>query len=736
MTEYPLDLIRSRGQLDVAKPRRLLTELDSDRYSKHLVVFRPDGKAVDDLVQKASKAIPGLTDSSVVHRVLRHNPDCVIAIARKRKFNPAVPFGDGFFAFLPLNKAGLYQLAAGALDTGNPDLSLIARPDETPAGIYVWATFAPGPIAAGVALAMERIEVAPYAGVSLYSRPNTPEGFRFNENLGWKRGAKVGPIYAPHLYTFPRTAVSPPIYDSYRVVGATEPLIATLAHAPLTASFHARDVTQIDAESPRFEISDSAGISTQANWESGAGTLTAIASHRSSTIRRDYDLDNSPADLAYDPRDGERFHLSTFELRFQGEAGPLDYLVGGYVSRGLIVSRDSHSAGKAFDAYINGMTGGAIPLITGLPAGRNFPAGSGVLDVYRQRTDTFALFTHEIVKLTDTLSATLGVRYSKEEKTLAASIATSNPGCVQALSLHPGLVGVPANLAPLVCLPNFDPRYDGAYTTSRGDGSWSGTAALNQHLTDAFSAYVSYSRGYKSGGYQMERSGMSVTSPSLSQLAFNEETTDAYEAGIKGQSQDGAWRTSTALFHSTFSDYQFSYFTGLNRRTQNVPKLVTKGIEAEAAYRPIKELELTASGIYQEAIFGGSGFPAALVQLQGATAPLAPRWVGVAGVNYREAIPSVGVTAFGAMDVRWQSKSNVGSSASPSPNFFQGAYAVVGARLGIEAPERHWRVELWARNLFNQRAWALLSSTTLQPGSVSGFVTDPRAAGVTTTFTW
>ncbi len=229
MTEYPLDLIRSRGQLDVAKPRRLLTELDSDRYSKHLVVFRPDGKAVDDLVQKASKAIPGLTDSSVVHRVLRHNPDCVIAIARKRKFNPAVPFGDGFFAFLPLNKAGLYQLAAGALDTGNPDLSLIARPDETPAGIYVWATFAPGPIAAGVALAMERIEVAPYAGVSLYSRPNTPEGFRFNENLGWKRGAKVGPIYAPHLYTFPRTAVSPPIYDSYRRDGSEAGVSVTVA---------------------------------------------------------------------------------------------------------------------------------------------------------------------------------------------------------------------------------------------------------------------------------------------------------------------------------------------------------------------------------------------------------------------------------------------------------------------------------------------------------------------------
>jgi predicted GNAT family N-acyltransferase len=168
------------------------------------------------LVEKARAAIPGLTDTSVVHRVLRHNPDCIIAIARKRKFNPDVPFGDGFFAFLPLNKMGLLQLATNTLDTRNPDLSVITRPDETPAGIYVWATYAPGPLAAGVALAMEKVEVAPYAGVNLYSRPNTPEGFRFNENLGWKKGAKVGPIYASHLYTYSRSPVAPPLYDSYR----------------------------------------------------------------------------------------------------------------------------------------------------------------------------------------------------------------------------------------------------------------------------------------------------------------------------------------------------------------------------------------------------------------------------------------------------------------------------------------------------------------------------------------
>src|SRR5215469_9808955 len=98
---------------------------------------------------------------------------------------------------------------------------------------------------------------------------------------------------------------------------------------------------------------------------------------------------------------------------------------------------------------MNALAGGAIPLITGLPAGSNFPAGVGILDVYRQRTNTYALFTHHILQLTDDLSAVFGARYSNEDKSLAASIATSNPGCSHALALHPNLAGVPAALQPL-----------------------------------------------------------------------------------------------------------------------------------------------------------------------------------------------------------------------------------------------------------------------------------------------
>jgi iron complex outermembrane recepter protein len=263
-----------------------------------------------------------------------------------------------------------------------------------------------------------------------------------------------------------------------------------------------------------------------------------------------------------------------------------------------------------------------------------------------------------------------------------------------------------------------------------------GSSAASERFFESWNAYVSYSRGYKGGGFQLDRSGMDSLSPSLSQLAFEHETADSFEGGIKGADPNGRWRTSTAVFYTRFSNYQFSYFTGYNRRTRNVPELVTKGVETENAYRPFRPLELSFSGIYQEVVFGDSGFPEGLTPLQGTTAPIAPRWVLVGAASYEQALDGLGVTAFGNVDIRWQSKSNVGASATPSPAFAQDPYAVVGARIGVETAARNWKVELWVRNLFNQRAWSLLNSTTLQPGSISGFVTDPRSWGITVIAAW
>ena len=231
MTEHSLQLVRSTENTSVKTPKHPLGELNAERVAKHLILFRPAVDAIDDLVARARARIPGMTDNSIVHGVIAHNPDCLWAIARRRKCNQENVVGEGFVAMLPLTAAGLMHLGAGTLDTRNPDLSLLAKPGERPAAIYIWATFAPGVLAAGVALFMKEMDSPIYRGVDLYTRPNTPDGFRFNETLGLKKGAKIGSNFVPYLYVFPRASRTTPSYDTHRPGVSDQEITVTVARS-------------------------------------------------------------------------------------------------------------------------------------------------------------------------------------------------------------------------------------------------------------------------------------------------------------------------------------------------------------------------------------------------------------------------------------------------------------------------------------------------------------------------
>jgi outer membrane receptor protein involved in Fe transport len=123
--------------------------------------------------------------------------------------------------------------------------------------------------------------------------------------------------------------------------------------------------------------------------------------------------------------------------------------------------------------------------------------------------------------------------------------------------------------------------------------------------------------------------------------------------------------------------------------------------------------------------------------VQGTTPPIAPRWILAAGAAYERPLERLGVSAFANIDLRWQSRAYVGASARPdNDDFYQNGYAVVGARIGAQSMSGSIRLEVWARNLFDQRAWSILNNTTLQPGSISGFVIEPRTIGVTLAGAW
>jgi predicted GNAT family N-acyltransferase len=191
-----------------------LDELDAARIAKHLVMFEPSEEVIADLVAKARLSIPGLALAAEAIKVQRHNSACIMALARKSKFDPAAPVGEGFIAMLPLNGVGMELLALDALEATKPNVKLLSRPGERPEGIYWWAIFAPGSLAAGMALFMEMLTSEQYAGLDIYARPVTVEGRNFLKSLGFTDDAEIGQARVPHLWKFPRRPPAP-LYDSY-----------------------------------------------------------------------------------------------------------------------------------------------------------------------------------------------------------------------------------------------------------------------------------------------------------------------------------------------------------------------------------------------------------------------------------------------------------------------------------------------------------------------------------------
>jgi predicted GNAT family N-acyltransferase len=197
--------------------RHLLDQLNVQQLSGRLVVFSPSGLQIDLLMNEARKVIPRLAPNEVVHRVASHNPDTLWAIARRGRYRSSLPTAEGFVGFLMLNDAGLQGLLDGSLNAGDPDLAMIAQQNEKPAGIYVWCVHAPGVIAGGMPLTVEKISSKLYGDVNVYARAATVRGLQLMQTMGFEPGAEYRGVVSSQIHVFRRgdARKQTPIYDNY-----------------------------------------------------------------------------------------------------------------------------------------------------------------------------------------------------------------------------------------------------------------------------------------------------------------------------------------------------------------------------------------------------------------------------------------------------------------------------------------------------------------------------------------
>ncbi len=101
-------------------------------------------------------------------------------------------------------------------------------------------------------------------------------------------------------------------------------------------------------------------------------------------------------------------------------------------------------------------------------------------------------------------------------------------------------------------------------------------ASIDTDLSDRWMAYVSASRGFQSGGWNLQ----TPQAP-----PFGPETLDAFEAGLKYAGRSGRLRAEAAAFAYDYSDLQVSAFTPLGSMTTNATSADIYGIQLQLAAR-------------------------------------------------------------------------------------------------------------------------------------------------------
>jgi len=584
------------------------------------------------------------------------------------------------------------------------------------------------------------------------------------------------------------------------------------------------------------------GFSGQIDWNFGGASLTSITAYREYTNTQGADADYGLADILYfGPDSGRGFKTFSQELRLQGSAfeNRIDWLIGGYYAHEDLTTKTQLLFGQdygrfaacrlvasgALSPFFSPGTAGCISptgqavlsgAVPGVPspfgaAGPAIVAGFNRLDTIRgvgddtanfnQTSENFAFFTHNIVHVTDQIDLTLGLRYTNETKSLSANFNNTNTACgVQQQNLlplmaNPGLAAVAGGLLSLSCQGNSTSGLNAlVLDDQRKEDEFTGTAVLSYKPTSDLMFYASYSRGYKAGGFNLDRSAILNPNPAQAlpffpinpanadfyadSLQFDEETVNAYEVGMKYSSRH--FTLNVAGFRSEFSNFQLNTFNGTVYVVQNIngcgtdlnggdrdtsaatggcspddvkAGLVSQGVEIEAGIYPARDvrvnLGLTYSDTkYADQLVGSSeGIPLdpALRLLPGDRMSNAPEFVATSSFTWTPDIGSSGLSGLFYVDSRLSDNYNTGSDLFPQKE--QDSFVLVNGRVGLRGPDDRWAIELWGQNLFNKGYTQVGFSSPFQaagananfpaatyPGGTqifSSYLAEPRTYGIT-----
>ncbi|MGC6328023.1 TonB-dependent receptor [Rhizorhabdus sp. FW153] len=335
-------------------------------------------------------------------------------------------------------------------------------------------------------------------------------------------------------------------------------------------------------------------------------------------------------------------------------------------------------------------------------------------------TKSYAAFADFSVDVTDRFSVSVGGRYTSDKR--------------EGTVFRADYLGI---RSPLFGRPTAVPfRIRTNYTNDRTDKKFTPRLSLSYKPVEDVNLYASWSRGYKSGGFDPR--GDAIFTPGTVN-GYKPETVTAYEAGMKGAFLDRTLFVNAAGFYSRYRDQQvttqFLSGTTVVSSVDNVGKSRIYGWELEVRAVPDRDFQVNASIGYTNAKFQQflTLDPVTLTVKDFADQRVfqnTPKYTANVSATLGKDVDGVGrFTITPALSFR----SAYSLFEVPNPVLDQKAYELVDVSIVWTSPDKQFSISGHGRNLFDRRyrIGGYNFPGALLGNSVIGFYGPPRTFTIT-----
>ena len=415
------------------------------------------------------------------------------------------------------------------------------------------------------------------------------------------------------------------------------------------------------------------------NHDFGWGGLESITAGRSVISTLFIDIDTTPLPIFEVNGDrGPTWNVEQEIRLYAPPSSPIDWSVGGFFFRAR--------AGLEPTPY----SGLVVPLLTGNPN------ATQIDNFAHQFTLSKSIFAQATFTLTPSTKFTAGARQTWESVSLGGDYAAYPDGTIE------------------VAYPNQQTSYHPL--TFR--------FALDQKLTDNISGYASFTRGTKSGGFNL--GGTTYLLPYLP------EKLDSAEIGVKTEMFDDRLRFNVGGYYYWYTNVQVGQFVQGAEVVRNAASASLDGIDGDFEARLTHDLTLTgafgfSNGHYKD-YPTAVGFPASptlpsfTFDASGKRTIFTPKFSGNLGLNYLVR------TGIGTIEPNVNVAYSDSVFIQPTNRLALPSYAVVNTSATWTPTNDKFSARLWALNLFDRRYTGSFQETSI--GDLQTWA-PPRTYGIT-----